>query len=129
MHAECFKCLYCKNVINGRYFSEGRDYVCEHCHVQNLQVKENHKEHTARRKEHEIKRKNTDKFTLYWRSELKPQNQQVLSTLGVKDPGLLRTPYVSVCFDSRTRAVYCAPTERSDTSLNVSYLACALKVL
>lgn len=129
IHAECFKCLHCKQVIDGRYFSEDKGYVCEKCHVHNLQRQENRKEHSARSQELQIKRKNTDKFTLYWRPELKPQNQEVMKAMGIKEPGLLRTPYVSVCFDPRARTVYCAPTERNDTSTNVSYLACALKVL
>lgn len=129
LHAKCFSCSHCKKVIEGRYFSEDRSYVCETCHVNILQMKEDRKERSSRQEEYAIKRKNTDKFTLYWRPELKPENQKFLASLGVQASDLLRSPYVSLCFNPRTCAVTCAQTQRAETSTNLSYLACALKVL
>lgn len=69
-------------------------------------------------------------FGLVWKSELRPSSVRCLTDLGVAAKALPPgTEQVCVYFDEKKAQVRCAPTNTREAMVNLSYLACALRVL
>eukprot|EP00928_Gymnodinium_smaydae_P018449 TRINITY_DN1701_c0_g2_i1.p1 TRINITY_DN1701_c0_g2~~TRINITY_DN1701_c0_g2_i1.p1 ORF type:complete len:653 (+),score=85.48 TRINITY_DN1701_c0_g2_i1:25-1983(+) len=130
MHTACVACSLCKVHLKDGFFKLKTGGIgCQTCHLKEVKVGEMRKERAHIESELRTKRSNTHEFTLYWREDLVPSNRDALQMLRVNEPNLLRSPHVSLHFDRRTLSVRCVPTDCSAASTNISYLACALKVL
>jgi len=78
------------------------------------------------------KRGNSMEFKLEWRPELVPCSKLTLQELGVPGGQLPRDgQQVCICYLPSSGQVSCAaaPRSRPEAAINVSYLACALRVL
>ncbi|CAK0812559.1 unnamed protein product, partial [Prorocentrum cordatum] len=132
IHSACFRCSDCKSNISGGHFKVAEFvYRCTSCHKAAWQARENRKDAHAASQQRHLKRQNTSKFRLAWRGELVPSSVEALSALGVPPQLRPRGELVCICHDARSNRVACAPSPGGapESAVNVSYLACALKVL
>mmetsp|Transcript_11154 Transcript_11154/g.25333 ORF Transcript_11154/g.25333 Transcript_11154/m.25333 type:complete len:668 (-) Transcript_11154:37-2040(-) len=135
LHASCFRCSECSEPISdvGHYKVDDAVYQCASCHAKAWKANEDAEQATAMKRERRMKRQNSSAYGLYWRPEIVPSSQQTLLDMGV--PGHRLTPPASkvcVCRDPSSGTVSCALAPsfgQQDASVNVSYLATALRIL
>lgn len=132
IHSACFRCSDCKSNISGGHFKVSPFvYRCTGCHKAAWQARENRQNAHVASQQRGLKRQNTAKFRLEWRGDLVPSSAEALLALGVPPQLRPRGELVCICHDAKTNRVACAPSPGGapESAVNVSYLACALKVL
>lgn len=132
IHAKCFRCSVCRDVIASGHFNAGQGrYHCSVCHAQAWQAREDAKEAHINIAEKRVKARNSKQYRLCWRPELVPCSKQALCSLGVHGSMLPESQIICFCHDATTGQVSCvsAPKWAPEAAVNVSYLAVALRVL
>jgi hypothetical protein len=132
MHSSCFRCGDCNGQIIGGHFKAATGvHRCSKCHAAAWQAEESRKDATEKSRQRQVKRQNSTRFKLEWRDELVPSSVEALSSMGVPPQLRPKGEMVCVCHDSRTGRVSCAPAPEKvpESAVNISYLACALRVL
>jgi len=135
LHAKCFRCSACSEPIGdaGHYKVEKSVYHCASCHAKEWKANEDAEQATAMKRERRMKRHNSSTYRLFWRPEIVPSSHQTLSDMGIPEHYLPpAASKVCICRDPSSGSVSCAPAPafgKQDASVNVSYLATALRIL
>jgi len=136
IHSACFRCAECGCNIADNSFNAGRGrYHCIPCHIRFVKDTEEKKLANSITAEKTLKRRNSKRYTLFWRPELVPDSRVALEAMGLRRLQLPKDGNVCICLSAHSGDVgfahvgeVCLTADESPI-VNISYLACALKVL